>query len=166
MEVAVRWIIFLIAAVLVFYFSKYEFGPKKYPVKTLDGRCLYAPSSVPGILKTLDDAKTLPQYLEQETTIDLIFPMVYGLMFVSAIVSLIPGARAPRWLVVLPVLTVLADYCENATVIAMLKRYPGGLGILPWFASAASGTKGIALLGSMITVIGLAIMWLVRRFGG
>jgi hypothetical protein len=38
--------------------------------------------------------------------------MVYGLMFVSAIVSLIPAARAPRWLVVLPVLlTVLADYC-------------------------------------------------------
>jgi hypothetical protein len=30
MEVAVRWIVFLVACALVFYFSKYEFGPKKY----------------------------------------------------------------------------------------------------------------------------------------
>src|ERR1019366_6201754 len=140
MVVAVRWLIFLGAAALVFYFSKYEFGPRKYPVKTLDGRCFYKPSSVAGILKDLGDTRA--QYLEQETTTDLIFPMVYGLMFVAAIVSLIPGAGVPRWVVVLPVLTVLADYCENATVIAMLKRYPGDLGVLPWFASTASGTKG------------------------
>ena len=161
MHVAVRWILFLVAAALVFYFSKYEFGPRKYPVKTLDGRCLYKPSSVAGILSQLGDSRT--QYFEQETTIDLIFPMVYGLMFVTAIVSLIPGAGAPRWLVVLPVLTVLADYCENATVIAMLKRYPGDLGILPWFASAASGTKGVSLLGSTLAVLVLVVLWFVRR---
>jgi hypothetical protein len=161
MHVAVRWLLFLVAAALVFYFMKYEFGPRKYPVKTLDGRCLYKPSSVAGILGQLGDSRT--QYFEQETTIDLIFPMVYGLMFVTAIVSLIPGAGAPRWLVVLPVLTVMADYCENATVIAMLKRYPNSLGVLPWFASAASGTKGVSLLGSALAVLVLAVMWVVRR---
>jgi hypothetical protein len=161
MHVAVRWLTFLGAAALVFYFSKYEFGPRKYPVKTLDGRCLYKPSSVAGILKDLGDTRA--QYFEQETTIDLIFPMIYGLMFVTAIIGLIPGAGAPRWLVVLPVLTVLGDYCENATVIAMLKRYPGDLGVLPWIASAASGTKGISLLGSTLAVLALAVMWVVKR---
>jgi len=162
MHVAVRWLLFLVAAALVFYFMKYEFGPRKHPL-TLDGRTFYKPSCVPGILKELDKAGRLPGYFKQETTIDLIFPMVYGLMFVTAIVSLIPGAGAPRWLVVLPVLTVLADYCENATVIAMLKRYPGDLGVLPWFASAASGTKGVSLLGSTISVLVLVVMWFVRR---
>jgi hypothetical protein len=161
MHVAVRWLAFLGAAALVFYFSKYEFGPRKYPVKTLDGRCLYKPSSVAGILKDLGDTRA--QYFEQETTIDLIFPMIYGLMFVTAIIGLIPGAGAPRWLVVLPVITVLGDYCENATVIAMLKRYPGDLGVLPWIASAASGTKGISLLGSTLAVLALAVMWVVKR---
>lgn len=62
-------------------------------------------------------------------------------MFVTAIVSLTPGAGVPRWVVVLPVLTVVADYSENATVIAILKLYPGDLGALPWLANAASGTK-------------------------
>jgi hypothetical protein len=162
MHVAIRWTTFLAAAALVFIFSKYEFGPRKYPVKTLDGRCLYKPSAVAGILKQLGDAGRA-QYLDQETTIDLIFPMMYGLMFVTAIVSLIPGAAAPRWLVVLPVLTVLADYSENATVIAMLKRYPGDLGVLPWIASAASGTKGISLLGSTLSMVILVVMWFVRR---
>jgi len=161
MHIAVRWLTFLGATALVFYFAKYEFGPRKYPVKTLDGRCLYKPSSVAGVLKDLGDTRV--QYLEQETTIDLIFPMIYGLMFVSAIIGLIPGAGAPRWVIVLPVLTVFGDYCENATVIAMLKRYPGDLGILPWIASAASGTKGISLLGSFLAVIVLAVMWVVKR---
>jgi hypothetical protein len=161
-HVAVRWLLFLIAAGLVFYFSKYEFGPREDPL-TLDGRCFYKPSAVAGILKELETAGRLPGYFKQETTIDLIFPMVYGLMFVTAIVSLIPGAGAPRWLVVLPVLTVLADYCENATVIAMLKRYPGDLGILPGLASAASGTKGVSLLGSTLAMLVLAVLWIVRR---
>lgn len=52
MHVAVRWLLFLVAAALVFYFSKYEFGPREDPL-TLDGRCFYKPSCVPGILKEL-----------------------------------------------------------------------------------------------------------------
>jgi|GEM_PF-3314164 len=164
MFLLIRWLIFIGALALVFYFSKYEFKAEGYPTKSLDGRCLYWPSSVPGILKQFDDAGQLPQYYKQETTTDLLFPMIYGLAFMTAILGLIPGAGAPRWLVVFPVLTVIADYCENATVIAMLKRYPNSLGFLPNIASVASGTKGICLLGSTLAVVGLAIVWLVKRF--
>jgi hypothetical protein len=46
----------------------------------------------------------------------------------------------------------------------MLKRYPNSLGFLPNIASVASGTKGICLLGSTLAVVGLAIVWLVKRF--
>lgn len=163
MQLVIRWLIFLGASALVFYFFKYEFGPREKPF-TLDGRSFYAPRRVPEILKELDKAGKLPGYLRQETTVDLIFPMIYGLMFVTAIIGLIPGAGAPRWVVVLPVLAVFADYAENATVIAMLKRYPGNLGVLTWIASAASGTKGACLIGSIVAVAVLAIAWLVRRF--
>lgn len=168
MHIAAKWIVFLAATGLVFYFAKYEFGPRKYPTKTLDGRCFYKPSAVAGILNDLGDFRAA--YLEQETTIDLIFPMIYGLMFVSAIVGLTPGAGAPRWIVVLPLITVASDYMENATVIAMLKRYaaargalPVDLGSLPWIASAASGTKGASLLASTLAVVVLTIAWFVRR---
>jgi hypothetical protein len=168
MHIAVKWVTFLAAASLVFYFAKYEFGPRKYPTKTLDGRCLYKPSAVVGILDQFGDSRAA--YFEQETTIDLIFPMLYGLMFVSAIVGLTPGAGVPRWVAALPVIAVISDYAENTTVIVMLKRYAAAragqavdLGALPWIASAASGTKGISLLASTVAVVVLAIAWLVRR---
>ncbi|MEA2336614.1 MAG: hypothetical protein QOE82_621 [Thermoanaerobaculia bacterium] len=164
MFLLIRWLIFLCAVALVFYFYKYQFGTRDYGTKSLDGRCFYAPASVDGILGQIDKAGKLALYYETETTIDLIFPMVYGLMFVTAIIGMIPGAGAPRWLVVLPVLTVIGDYCENATVIAMLKRYPNSLGFLPNIACLASGTKGICLLGSTLVVVGLAIVWIVKRF--
>jgi len=168
MHIAVKWVTFLAAASLVFYFAKYEFGPRRYPTKTLDGRCFYKPSAVAGILDQLGDSRAA--YFEQETTIDLIFPMLYGLMFVSAIVGLTPGAGTPRWIVALPLITVVSDYAENTTVIAMLKRYATAragqavdLGVLPWIASAASGTKGVSLLASTLAVVVLAITWIVRR---
>jgi hypothetical protein len=99
MHIAVKWVTFLAAAGLFFYFAKYEFGPRKYPTKTLDGRCFYKPSAVACILDKFGDSRAA--YFEQETTIDLIFPMIYGLMFVSAIVGLTPGAGTPRWIVAL-----------------------------------------------------------------
>ena len=168
MHIAVKWVTFQAAASLVFYFAKYEFGPRKYPTKTLDGRCFYKPSAVAGILDQFGDSRAA--YFEQETTIDLVFPMLYGLMFVSAIVGLTPGAGTPRWIVAIPLITVMSDYAENTTVIVMLKRYAAvragqavDLGALPWVASAASGTKGISLLASTVAVVVLAIAWFVRR---
>ncbi|MEA2239214.1 MAG: hypothetical protein QOC81_3938 [Thermoanaerobaculia bacterium] len=168
MHIAAKWMTFLAATGLVFYFYKYEFGPRKYPTPTLDRRSFYKPSAVAGILDELGNSRAA--YLEQETTIDLIFPMIYGLMFVSAIVGLTPGAGAPRWVVVLPLLAVAGDYAENATAIAMLKRYaawrgplPVDLGVLPWIATAASGTKGASIIASILAVTVLAIAWVVRR---
>src|SRR5258708_14487647 len=120
MHIAVKWVTFLAAASLFFYFAKYEFGPRKYPTKTLDGRCFYWPSAVPGILDQLGDSRAA--YFEQETTIDLVFPMLYGLMFGSAIVGLTPGAGTPRWIVPLPLITVRSAYAQTTTLIAMLKR--------------------------------------------
>jgi hypothetical protein len=167
MRVAVRWLLFLGALALVWYFKKYLFGPLDYGVKSLDATSFYTPSSVATILGKMRGAGKLPLYYKTETTIDLIFPLVYGSMFLIAIGSLIPGARAPRRLVALPVIGVLADYAENTTIIAILKRYmpnpAADLGVLPCIASIASGTKGIFLLASLAAVVGLAIAWLVKR---
>ena len=167
MHIVMKWVIFLVAVGLVFCFSKYGFGPYTalHKTPTLDGKPLYKPSEVPVRLAALDKENFLPKYFEQESTIDLIFPLVYGMMFVTAIVFLTPGARTPRWLAAIPLITVLADYAENTTVILLLKRYPKHLGGLPWIASIASGTKGVTLLASAVTVVVLAIVWLIRQSG-
>jgi hypothetical protein len=166
MHIALKWVIFVVAAALVFWFSKYGFAPyaklhEGHP--TLDGKSFYKPSQVRGLLDDLGDFR--PKYLEQEQTIDLIFPFVYGLMFVVAIIGLTPGARTPWWLAILPIVAVAGDYIENFTVMTLLKRYPGDLGVLPWLASVASGIKGAGLLASIAAVITLAIIWVGRRLG-
>lgn len=167
MHIALKWVTFAAAVALVWVFSKYGFGPYAalHPGhKTLDGTTFYKPSAVQGLLAALDGDHFLPKYLEQERGVDLIFPFVYGLMLIAPIVFLAPGARAPWWLAAIPLATVVADYTENFTLLALIKRYPSGdLGSLPYLASLASGTKGVGLLGSMGVIAVLVILWLLRR---
>lgn len=164
MHIALKWVIFVVAVLLFCAFSKYGFGPyaKQHEGhKTLDGKTFYKPSGVKTLLKDLGNFRTA--YLEQERTVDLIFPLVYGLMLILPIVWLAPGARMPWWLAAVPLVAVVADYTENFTVMALLKRYPGDLGGLTVLASMASGLKGLGLLGSIAVTVLLAILWVVRR---
>ncbi len=115
MHIALKWVTFIVAVALVFWFWKYEFGPlgKQHEGnKTLDGKTFYRPSDVRTLLDKLGNFR--PKYLEQERTIDLIFPLVYGLMFIVPIIGLTPGARTPWCLALLPLLAVAADYTETS----------------------------------------------------
>ena len=164
MHIALKWVTFVVAVGLVFVITKYGFGPyvKQHEGhKTLDGKTLYRPSDVRTLLDNLGGFRSA--YLEQERTVDLIYPLAYGLMFILPIVWLAPGARMPWWLAAVPLATVVADYAENFTVMALLKRYPGDLGGLPTVASIASGLKGLGLLSSTLVIVLLAILWVVRR---
>src|SRR6266496_2712377 len=111
MHITLKWVTFAVATALFFAFVWYGFRPlgslhPKNP--TLDAKKFYKPSEVRGLLEALGDFR--PVYLRQEMTIDLMFPFVYGLMFISAIVGLTPGARTPWWLVMIPIITVICDY--------------------------------------------------------
>lgn len=164
MHVALKWVTFLVALAFAWIVAQ-AFGPyaAMHTAPTLDGKPLYAPSEVRARLDALDKEHFVQSYREQESSVDLVFPLAYGLTFVLAVIYLAPGARAPRWLVVLPLITVVADYSENVTAMALCKLYPGDLGKFPVIASVASGTKGITLLGSTLLVAWLAIKWIVRR---
>lgn len=164
MHVALKWVTFLLALGFTWIVMQaFEPYAAMHKAPTLDGKPLFMPSDVRERLKALDEEHFLPNYREQESSVDLIFPLAYGLALVLAVLYLSPGARAPRWLVVLPLITVVADYSENATAMALCKRYPGDLGKLPVIASVASGTKGITLLASALLVAWLAVAWLIKR---
>jgi hypothetical protein len=166
MHVALKWVTFLIALGFTWIVAQ-SFEPYKalHTAPTLDGKPIFKPSEVRKRLDALNDEHFLANYREQESSVDLIFPLAYGLALVLAVLYLSPGVRAPRWLVVLPLITVVSDYSENATAMALCKLYPGDLGKLPVIASIASGTKWITLLGSTLLVAGLAIAWPFRRSG-
>jgi hypothetical protein len=124
-SIATGWdcfILFLIA----FIFATALFAPRvaTYPAKTFDGRWSgWWPSEAGGILHQFKCANKLDAYEEQEYTIDLVFPIVYTLLFAASIVALARGTWLPHWLIVVPYLACLSDYLENAAFIAMIRAY-------------------------------------------
>jgi hypothetical protein len=67
-------------------------------------------------------------YIQFTWTYDLAFPLVYGLFFYSILTALIKRSN-PTWSLLrraacLPILTMSADYLENAGITMLLKSYP------------------------------------------
>jgi hypothetical protein len=156
--------VFLILLGLVAQYTFFEFGrlgANYGKLKTLDGTTFYTPSQAKKIIAQMQQHRAT--YLEQETTIDMVFPLLYAAMFAVAIIALAAPAKAPWALVLLPLIAAAADYAENLTVIRIMSRNatdPGGLATV---ASIASAAKGVFILASFATVAVLAVMAYVRR---
>ncbi len=93
-------------------------------------------------------------------TIDFVFPPVFGLFFVFWIVYVwrqLGEGQLWRWLLLVPLGAVLADYTENFAIIALARAYPRQLIALamdlPGFSSLKWGLVFssilLGLLGSL-----------------
>jgi hypothetical protein len=152
-------------------FSYLQFGlfhirVSAYAGKTFDGTGFYKPSDAREILKGLteEDRKS---YLTAEVTEDLIFPIVYSLMFAVAIAGLAPVARVPRWLVLIPFATAFFDYIENTCVVAMLLIYKSNpdASLSPFSdaGSVASAIKTTLFILSAFGTLIIGLIWVVRK---
>lgn len=170
------WWTFLILAVLVvaFQFAFKHFFLEHYRIderqlQTFDGRMWgFAPGDVDGILAKFKQIDRLERYVCQESTVDLVFPLVYGLAFCVAIVGL--GRRFPdaRCLLVVPILAVIGDYIENFNAMAMALTYRASSHVptaLTWIAAIASRVKWGLTFASMGVVLVLLILWPFTRSG-
>jgi hypothetical protein len=166
MHAALKWVTFLIAFAFAWAVMQ-SFKPylAMHKAPTLDGKVLHGPWEVRQRFDALNDEHFLPNYREQESSVDLVFPLAYGLTFVLPVLFLAPGARAPRSLVIIPLITVVADYTENVTAMALCKIYPSDFGHFPIISTIASVTKWFTLYASVLLVIVLAVLWPFRRSG-
>ena len=156
--------LFLVLAGLFVYYWQFEFGRRRAAygdVKTFDGTGYFWPKSVPEMLKKL--APHHKMYVEQEQTVDMVFPMIYGAMFAFAISTLAPGARLPWQLALIPVFAAAFDYVENLTAIALMHGDPDRPGALAYVISVASAVKTTLFLGSALVAVAVAVVWVVRR---
>ncbi len=157
------WWNFFILFLIAFIFANALFAPRvaAYPTKTFDGRSTgWWPSEAAGILKQFKDAKKLDAYQEQESTIDLVFPIVYSLLLAVGIVAAGRSTSLPHLLILAPYLACLSDYLENTTYIAMIKAYrltdnvPYSLAVLGSVASRLKwGFSAISVIILIVTVI-------------
>ena len=169
-EPIARWWTFIGLFVLIVLFQQLAF--KRFlahyqRIQTFDGRMWgFAPSDVEGILAQFKGIGRLGTYALQESTADLVFPLVYGLTFCVAIAGLGRRLADGPALLVLPIATVISDYTENFNAIAMALIYRGTGHVpaaLTWIAAVASRMKWGMTSASIIVVVLLLVTWPLRR---
>jgi hypothetical protein len=109
-----------------------------------------------------EDGRTF--YLFIEATVDLIYPVIYSLFFSLTILYFLKRGAVQRpglaRLALLPFGALLADWAENAGIIAMLLTYPaqqpviglltGLLTTLKWIFAALSLLAVVIAIGSAV----------------
>ena len=157
------WWSFVPLLALTLYFTFFLFP--SYQAPSFEGTRFFAPRQAATILKNLDGDRA--KYLHIERSVDLIFPLVYSLTFAVAIVGVGRLIAAPRWLVLLPFVTIVFDYLENTCTISMLLRYERGapLGPFPAICAVATPVKTILYVASWIAPLVMGIIWLIQKWG-
>jgi hypothetical protein len=132
-------------------------------LELLDPRQWYTPEQAAALFAALDrlDPRARAVYAWTEVSIDLVFPVAYGLLFALLLLRLFKDGR-PLYL--LPLAGAAADVFENLSIALLASTYDGAP--TSWTSVAAVFTllKSGLLLTTLAAAVGGAIRWLwVRR---
>lgn len=108
-------------------------------------------------------------YLTKILPLDFPFPFVYSLCFAGWIALLIKRTTNRdynKFLLLLPVFTMLFDWIENVGVISMLNSYPNLSGWAVSLASVAGMLKTVFTIGNIVVIGLLFIIFLIKRRAG
>lgn len=90
-------------------------------------------------------------YAITQVTLDVAFPLVYGVLFAICVARLFTGERG-RWMVVVPLLATLADLSENVVLAFLAWSYRDTVSPLAWIASASTMAK-FAFFGASLVLL-------------
>jgi hypothetical protein len=96
--------------------------------------------------------------------IDLIFPISYCLFMISCIFLL--SSRVYRFadrLALAPIIALLFDYLENASIIVILTNYPNELVSLVQAASIFTIIKWCFIVVSYVSILALLVLFLISK---
>lgn len=99
---------------------------------------------------------------------DLVYPaLLGGLLFVSIslmVRALNPGNLSWHYLVFLPLVNMVFDYCENAALFSLLHAFPARLPLVATMSGLFTFTKNLFGLLSFLVLGCGALVLLFRRF--
>ena len=131
-------------------------------LELLDSRGWYTPGEAAALFDTLDslDANARLVYAATGLTIDMAFPVAYGLLLAILLFRLFRGGIA---LFLLPLAMAAADILENMTVAGLALSHAGAPSPLAWLAAAFTLTKTV-LIAASAAALGVGIVrWLWHR---
>jgi len=135
-------------------------GERLGGIDGLDSRGWYTPEEAAALFDALDrlDANARLVYAATGLTIDMAFPVAYGLLFAILLVRLF---RAPFYL--LPIALAAADVLENLTVAALALGHDGAPSPLAWPAAAVTLVKTVLMAATCAALAVGAARWLRER---
>ena len=128
----------------------------------LDSRGWYTPEDAANLFDALDrlDASARAVYAATALTIDMVFPVSYGLLFAVLLFRLFrDGAR----LYLLPLAAALADALENITVAVLALSHDGAPSPLAWPAAVFTLVKTVLFVATLAAVFVGGMRWLWAR---
>ena len=133
-------------------------------LELLDTRQWYTPEQAAALFGALDrlDSSARAVYAGTEVSIDMIFPVAYGLLFALLLLRLF-GDRRPFYL--LPIAGAATDISENISIALLASTYDGDPTSWTRVAAAFTLLKSGLILATLAAAVGGAIRWLrvVRR---
>ena len=128
----------------------------------LDGRGWYTPKEAAALFDALGQLDTSARavYAVTALTIDMVFPVCYGLLLAVLLFRLFPGGK-PLYL--LPLAVALTDALENITIAALALSYDGGPSPLAWLATVFTLVKWILSSATLAAICVGAARWLWTR---
>ncbi len=129
-------------------------------VQVLDGRRWYTPADVQQLFTVMGDQRFF--YAVSEITLDLIYPLSYGLLLAILIVR--TWGNRFEWFLVFPLITVIADLIlENGTIFYMAISFTGATTPLAWVAAVGTLLKSIFLLISLVIILNGGVLALFTQ---
>jgi hypothetical protein len=129
--------------------------------KPLDLYLFYTPDQVYDYLSALGD-KGRTAYAKMESTSDLLFPVVYSLALTVALVmgvrKTVPSGSRLRHLRFFPLLIVIADWCENLSLILMLHAFPDRLDAIATAAGLFTSIKWTFIILAFVTLVTVGVL--------
>jgi len=153
-SVAALLVVILLLAQQAFIGRRSAIGPQ---FELLDGRRWYTPVQAAQLFDELGEGRAL--YAITELTVDVIYPLAYGLLFGILLVR----TWGPRyiWMLAFPLFTVVFDLLENILISYLIFSFAGDPSWVSWAAAVCTLLKSIFFLISIVLVLNGGI---VRQF--
>ena len=128
-------------------------------LELLDTRQWYTPEQADALFGALDrlDPHARVVYAWTEVSVDLIFPVAYGLLLALALLRLFGNGR-PLYL--LPIVGAVADVLENISIALLAATYDGAPSSWTRVAAVFTLLKSALILAALIATVYGTIRWL------
>ena len=157
--------LFLLFTLVIFPLLTSRLTQLSNGVSLIDNEFSYTPEKVYQMV-TSYGPEGRPLYIASILTADLVYPIIYGLLLVEAIIYFFRKSFAQDSIfqggIYIPLAAMVADYLENICLVILLATFPNWQEGLAQAANIFTGLKwGLLLISIALTLAGL-VAWLFK----